>query len=156
MHGQEGNIDRLLRARAKVDEELRQLKSVISILFTDLVGSTDYFDRYGDTAGVGMLHRHLDLGTKAVEVFHGRVIKTIGDSVMAEFPEPVSAVCAAMELQRQLLALNATLPARERLQLRVGINHGPAIRSGTDLRRCGKCGRSNHKAHWPGADSCIP
>lgn len=133
MKDQENNIDRLLRARARIDGELRQFESVITILFTDLVGSTAYFERYGDTAGLAMLHRHVDLGTKVVQSYHGRVIKTIGDSIMAEFSEPVNAVCAAIELQRQLLALNLTLPERERLQLRVGINHGPAIRFGTDV-----------------------
>jgi hypothetical protein len=61
MDGQESNVDRLLKARAKIDEELRQHKSLITILFTDRVGSTEYFDRYGDTAGIGMLHRHSEL-----------------------------------------------------------------------------------------------
>jgi class 3 adenylate cyclase len=133
MKNQENNIDRLLRSRARIDGELRQFESVISILFTDLVGSTAYFERYGDTAGMAMLHRHADLATQVARAYHGRVIKTMGDSVMAEFSDPVNAAHAAIELQRQLLALNLTLPERERLQLRVGINHGPAIRYGTDV-----------------------
>src|SRR5437870_190023 len=133
MEEQESTIDRLLKARAKIDEELRQYKSLITVLFTDVVGSTEYFDRYGDTAGLGMLHRHSELTTRTAEEFQGRVIKTIGDSVMAEFPDPVFAVRSAVELQRRLLALNEKLPDRERLQLRIGIHHGLALRSGADV-----------------------
>jgi class 3 adenylate cyclase len=133
MDDHESNIDRLLEARAKIDEELRQHKSLITILFTDVVGSTEYFDRYGDTAGMGMLHRHSELTMRTTEEFQGRVIKTIGDSVMAEFSEPALGVRAAVEVQRRLLALNQKLPDRERLQLRIGLNHGPAMRSGTDV-----------------------
>ena len=60
MDKQESNIDKLLKARAEIDEELRRHKTPLTILFTDVVGSTAYFDRYGDTAGLAMLHRHAD------------------------------------------------------------------------------------------------
>lgn len=53
-----------------------------------------------------MLHRHTDLVRDRVAEFHGAVIKTIGDSVMAEFPEPVFAVQAAVQIQRHLRLLN--------------------------------------------------
>ena len=130
---QETNIDRLLKARAALDEELRRHKVPLTILFTDLVGSTAYFDRYGDTAGLAMLRRDAELTTNTFSEFQGRVIKTIGDAVMAEFPEPGLAVRASAELQRRLLLLNQKLPERERMQLRVGINHGPAFRHGNDV-----------------------
>lgn len=133
MGSQETNVDRLLKARAALDEELRRHKTPLTILFTDLVGSTAYFDRYGDTAGLGMLHRHAEQATSTFREFQGTVIKTIGDAVMAEFPEPSLAVRAAAELQRRLLLLNQKLPERERLQLRIGINHGPAFRHGNDV-----------------------
>lgn len=126
-------MDRLLKARAEIDEALRRHKTPLTILFTDVVGSTAYFDRYGDTAGVAMLHRHAELAAAAVGEFGGKAIKTIGDSVMAEFPEPALAVRAAVEMQRRMLQNNQTLPERERVLLRVGINHGMAFRVGGDI-----------------------
>jgi len=129
----ETNIDRLLKARAEIDEELRRRKSSLTILFTDLVGSTAYFDRYGDTAGLALVQRHANLASSAVSESGGRLIKTLGDSVMAEFPEPGPAVRAAVEVQRRLLDLNQTLPERDRMQLRVGLHHGPAFRDGQDV-----------------------
>src|SRR3970040_1013883 len=94
---EKNNVDRLLKERAEIDEELRRHKTPLTILFTDVVGSSAYFKRYGDTAGLAMLHRQADLAAGAVAEFRGRVIKTIGDSVMAEFPQPVLAVRAAIE-----------------------------------------------------------
>jgi class 3 adenylate cyclase len=58
---QESSVDRLLRARAEIDEALRRHKTAVTILFSDVVGSTSYFSRYGDTAGLAMLQRQGDL-----------------------------------------------------------------------------------------------
>ena len=133
MISQETNIDRLLKERAKIDVELRRHKSAVTILFTDVVGSTAFFDRYGDTAGLAMIHRHADLATAVVQEFQGTVIKTIGDSVMAQFEDPVLGVRAAIELQRRLQQLNPTLAEPDRTQLRIGLNHGLAFRHGKDV-----------------------
>lgn len=133
MSGEESNLDRLLKARAAIDDELRRQKLLLTVLFTDLVGSTSYFDRYGDTAGLALVQRHAEMATQAVTELGGRVIKTIGDSVMAVFAEPVPAVRAASEIQRRLYQLNQTLPQRERHQLRIGINHGPVFHDGNDV-----------------------
>lgn len=111
----------------------RRHKTALNIFFTDVVGSTAYFDRHGDTAGLAMLQRHAELVANTLTEFRGRVIKTIGDSVMAEFPEPAFAVRAAVELQRRLLLLNQKLYDRERVHLRIGINHGAAFRHGDDV-----------------------
>jgi class 3 adenylate cyclase len=129
----ETNIDRLLKARAEIDEQLRQHKTNTAVLFTDVVASTKYFDRYGDTAGFAMVDRHAQLGASTVREFAGRVVKTIGDSVMAEFSDPVVCVRAAIELQRRLYNINEKLPERDRLQLRIGINYGSCFLQGGDL-----------------------
>jgi serine/threonine protein kinase/class 3 adenylate cyclase/formylglycine-generating enzyme required for sulfatase activity len=127
------NIDQLLQARSEIDEELRRHKTKVTIFFTDVVGSTTYFDRFGDTAGLLLLHRHDNLVTSAVEEFHGMVVKKIGDSVMAEFPEPVHAVRAAIAIQRRLCEQNQNVADNERLRIRTGIHHGPGFRRGNDL-----------------------
>ena len=52
------DIDQLLQARSEIDEELRRQKTKQTVLFTDIVGSTTYFDHFGDTAGLLLLYRH--------------------------------------------------------------------------------------------------
>ena len=129
----DSNIDALLKARAEIDEQLREHKNDLTLLFTDIVGSTRFFDRFGDTAGLAMIHGHVELVAAVVEQYNGTVIKTIGDSVMAEFPGPGSAVRAAVEIERRLLKRNRTLPPQERIEVRIGIHTGKAFRKGNDL-----------------------
>ncbi len=129
----DANVDSLLRAREEINEELRRLKSSLTVLFTDVVGSTAYFDRYGDTAGVAMLHSHTDVVSNTVESFHGRVVKTIGDSVMAEFPDPKEAVQAAVSIQRRQHDLNQRLTDQMKIQMRIGINTGIGFRKAGDV-----------------------
>jgi serine/threonine protein kinase/class 3 adenylate cyclase len=133
MNVEESNIDRLLKVRAEVDQELRRHRDFLTVLFTDVVGSTSYFDRFGDTYGLMMLQRHAKLASSVVNEFGGKVIKTIGDSVMAEFSQPAWGVRAAVEIQRRVGTLNRSLSPDDRLQLRIGINHGPAFRHEKDL-----------------------
>jgi class 3 adenylate cyclase len=86
------DVNALLKARAKIDEQLRRHKNALTVLFTDVVGSTSYFERNGDTAGLVMIHRHDELAACAIQQHEGKVIKTIGDSAMAEFQNPATAV----------------------------------------------------------------
>src|SRR5262249_51687868 len=123
----------LLKIRSEIDEEIRRHKTERTVLFTDIVGSTTYFDRFGDTAGLLLVQRHDDFVASAVRQSQGVVIKTIGDSVMAEFPEPLLAVHAAVEIQRRVFRHNQSLLDGERLQVRAGINCGVGFRRGTDF-----------------------
>ena len=127
------DVDALLKARAEIDEQLRRHKSALTVLFTDVAGSTGFFERNGDTAGLAMIHRHDKLATSVVTRHGGRVVKTIGDSAMAEFTDPAAAVRAAVDIERQFLKLNQTLPADQRVEVRIGVHSGVGYRKGNDL-----------------------
>src|ERR1700681_2633075 len=126
-------VDELLKARAEIDEQLRRHKNALTVLFTDVVGSTSFFERNGDTAGLVMIHRHDELAARAIQQYEGTVVKTIGDSAMAEFPNPGAAVRAAVEIERQFLKLNLTLPEDQRVEVRIGVHTGVGFRKGNDL-----------------------
>jgi serine/threonine protein kinase/class 3 adenylate cyclase len=127
------DVDALLKARAEIDEQLRRHKNALTVLFTDVVGSTSFFERNGDTAGLVMIHRHDELAARAIQQYDGKVVKTIGDSAMAEFPNPGLAVRAAGEIERQFLKLNLTLPEDQRVEVRIGVHTGVGFRKGNDL-----------------------
>jgi class 3 adenylate cyclase len=129
----ESRVEELLQTRAQIDEQLRHHKVLITVLFTDAVGSSGYFDRFGDTAGLAMVHRHSHLGAEAVHKHGGTVSKTIGDAIMAHFSEPNSAVRAAVEMQRNLQEFNSTLAETKRVKLRIGIHSGMGFTEGTDV-----------------------
>ena len=127
------DVDTLLRARAEIDEQLRKHKNALTVLFTDVVGSTSFFERNGDTAGLVMIHRHDQLAARAIQQHEGKVVKMIGDSAMAEFTSPAAAVRAAVDIERQFLKLNLTLPEDQRVEVRIGVHTGMGFRKGNDL-----------------------
>jgi class 3 adenylate cyclase len=133
MGAMQTNLDELLKARAEIDAQLRQHKDDLTVLFTDVVGSTSYYERFGDTEGLAMVHRHAELASQVVGEFHGSVIKTIGDSVMAEFADPVWAVRAAVEIELRQLRFNLGVTETQRLQVRIGVHKGLGFRKGTDI-----------------------
>ncbi len=129
----EEDIDALLKARAEIDDQLRKHKNTLTVLFTDVAGSTSFFERNGDTAGLAMIHRHDELASGVFLAHGGRVVKTIGDSAMAEFPDAGAAVRAGVEIERQFLKLKSALPERQRVEVRIGIHTGVGFRRGNDL-----------------------
>ena len=63
----------------------------------------------------------------------GRIFKTIGDAVFAEFASVVDAVRCAVELQRELAKRNAKTPADRRIEFRIGVNLGDVVIDGSDV-----------------------
>ena len=131
--GGDTDVDQLLRERNEIDSALRRHKAQMAVLFTDIVGSTAFFERYGDTAGLIMLQRHHELVLPTIEEASGTVIKTIGDAVLATFSSPQAAVRTAINIQQRLAAYNETRPQEERIFTRIGINFGTGIVKDRDL-----------------------
>ena len=112
----------------------RESRPVLSaILFTDIVGSTRYFAMHGDRAGMRMLEVHNRALFPLIEQANGRVIKTIGDSIMAVFAQPVDAMRAAFALQRRLENVRASLPEQDQIHIRVGVHYGLVTEKGNDV-----------------------
>jgi adenylate cyclase len=105
-----------------------------AILFTDIVGSTSYFARHGDEAGLRMLAQHNRALFPVVEEANGRIVKTIGDSILAVFDQPVDALQAAWGLQQRLAQLRSTLAAEEEgIHIRVGVHYGLVTEKDNDI-----------------------
>ncbi len=98
----------------------------VAILFTDLVDSTELLERLGDEAAQRLWRRHLALLRAAVREHRGREVKSLGDGLMVSFREPAAAVACAEAMQRAVAA------GEDRVQLRIGIAHGDALREGED------------------------
>jgi class 3 adenylate cyclase len=104
----------------------------ITILFTDLRGSTALYETVGDAAAFNLVRAHFEVLGKAVRDASGAVVKTIGDAVMAAFADPGDAVRAALEIREQVAALDRRL-SRERgladgaLVVKIGLHMGPSI-----------------------------
>ena len=84
------------------DPEQRFKITSLTILFTDLRGSTALYDRIGDLAAFDLVRSHFGALLEAVSAEGGAVVKTIGDAVMATFPTPDRALRAAMRMREAM------------------------------------------------------
>jgi class 3 adenylate cyclase len=131
-------IEELLRRRAEMLEQIdREILAghtkPLTLLFTDIVGSTQYYERMGDIAGRQMVQAHNDLLFPLIEGAGGRVIKTIGDSIMASFEDPTRAVQCAIQMQEAIRAYNAEASVAQVFHVRMGLHHGRAVVDERDL-----------------------
>jgi class 3 adenylate cyclase len=101
-------------------------RTIATILFTDIVGSTATLQRVGDAAWDDLLGAHNARLREELNVYRGREIKTTGDGLLAVFDSPTRAVrCAA--------ALVATARSTD-LPIRVGVHTGEVELVGSDVR----------------------
>ncbi len=94
-----------------------------TILFTDIVGSSRYYQDRGDQGAFAEVRKHFVEIYRIVKQHDGAVVKTIGDAAMAAFSRPVDAIFAAIDLQRYYAPENAQTD----LRLRISIHQGPCL-----------------------------
>jgi class 3 adenylate cyclase len=98
----------------------------ITLLFTDLKGSTALYDRIGDLNAFALVQQHFERLQDITVRYQGAVIKTIGDAVMAAFLNPKDALQAALAMRVEIAGSNGGQPDRQ-LILKIGIHKGAAI-----------------------------
>jgi class 3 adenylate cyclase len=126
-------LEELLAARKLADLELEKLRSAVTILFSDIKGSTSYFERKGDVEGLAMVQRHHNLLFPCIDREGGRVVKTIGDAIMACFEDPIAAVKAAIRMQQTLEGDRETQTDDEQIHIRVGLHTGLGLLRDDDV-----------------------
>ncbi|HVE87912.1 MAG TPA: CHAT domain-containing protein, partial [Myxococcales bacterium] len=126
------DLEALFARREEIDRSLQQHQRELSVMFTDIVGSTQYFEQKGDIAGMALLRRHNGMLFPVVQECSGRIIKTIGDAIMAVFDRPQDAVRCAQKMQRALEAEKRD-PHQERIRIRIGAHHGRAFVTEKDV-----------------------
>jgi class 3 adenylate cyclase len=106
--------------------------AVRSVLFTDIVGSTELAQRLGDDVAFELLTTHDAIVRAAVAQHDGRVIKHTGDGIMAVFISPVQAVRSGCHIQNAVAAL---VPDQDRpaFQVRIGAAAGEPIERDNDF-----------------------
>src|SRR4051794_11600738 len=72
----------------------------VTLMFTDLEGSTALYSRLGDARAYAVVREHYAFLGRTIREHDGAIVKTIGDAVMAAFAEPTAALAAALAVQR--------------------------------------------------------
>lgn len=104
----------------------------VAILFADVVGSTQLYDKFGDTKASETVADCLEVMKDATHQYNGTVIKTIGDEVMSTFPTVEEAMGAAVTMQTRISADNKQ-EGRIPVSIRVGCHFGPVVQEQNDI-----------------------
>ncbi len=96
-----------------------------TVLFTDIVGSTERAAAVGDHTWRLLLDRHDEVVAQRVESYDGRLVKTIGDGALATFDGPSRAVACAEAIRDGVAPLD--------LEIRAGVHTGELERRGDDV-----------------------
>lgn len=117
------SVHRGLRKALGVD---RLPQGTVTILFTDVEGSTDLVRELGDHGARDILRRHDEVVQKAIKTYAGTEVERAGDSFMAAFSTAREAVACALEIQRTLEAGQED-QAGALVQVRIGMDTGEII-----------------------------
>jgi len=102
-----------------------------TVLFTDVVGSTELRSRVGEERADELRRRHDDVVEEAIARNRGTVVKHLGDGMMATFTGSADAVGGAIAVQQAIAVLNGAAGS-EQIAVRIGISVGDVSFEGDD------------------------
>ena len=126
------DVDELVRAVARIMGAHTVHSSgpaLVTLLFSDIVASTERSGEMGNARWHGLLDLHDDVATKVVARHGGTLVKHTGDGVLATFPMPSRGLRAARSLREDL--------RRAGLDVRIGLHTAEIERRGADVNGVG-------------------
>ena len=113
-----GQIDKTDSLAAEDSEIVEQA----TIVFTDIVSSTDLVSQVGDASARDLFLKHDKIVRNQIEKYGGKELQNLGDGFMLSFTSATAAIKCACKIQQQLAE---NLP---NIQIRIGINTGEVVR----------------------------
>ncbi len=99
--------------------------AILVVMFTDIKGFTKLTETKGDRYANDLRMKHDEIMREVIEKENaGKIIKYIGDAIMAVFTEPTTAVQKALEIQREMDSFNQTRSNGDELKVRIGLHMG--------------------------------
>lgn len=127
------SIDQIAEAVVRERPSLSGLpatSSEVTIVFTDIEGSTKLIEQVGEALWLKQLKAHNTLIREKVALHAGQVVKSLGDGFMLAFASPFDALSCAVAIQR---ATNIDGSARPSMPVRIGVHLGDAFRELDDF-----------------------
>jgi adenylate cyclase len=101
------------------------------VLYAEICGTARLYEKLGDTEALRAVERCLNRMERACAGYKGRVVKTLGDELMAIFDSAESALHAAIEMEQRIDSLPPVSGVS--LAIRVGFHYGPAAEEDNDI-----------------------
>lgn len=121
-------MDAYLEERAKLDSLFAdKFTRFITVMFTDLKGSTAIAENEGDLVSRMLIKSQSDILLPAIKENHGIFVKSIGDGSLSYFENALDAVRAAARIQKDMDALNMSKKFKFPVFMRIGMHTGKCV-----------------------------
>lgn len=128
------DVDSIIAERNRLDKVFTdKFTKVVSVMFTDLKGSTSIAETEGDFATRSLIKHHNDIIFPIIKKHNGVLVKTMGDGTMSYFATAQEAVRAAVEAQKSMDAFNLGNTIATNIFMRIGIHTGTGIVEKNDI-----------------------
>lgn len=128
------SMDAYLEERAKLDAEFaNKYTRFITVMFTDLKGSTTIAENEGDMVSRMLIKSQSDILLPAIKENNGIFVKSIGDGSLSYFENALDALRAAARIQKEMDALNMSKKFKFPVFMRVGMHSGKCVVEENDI-----------------------
>ncbi|KKK61506.1 hypothetical protein LCGC14_3013640, partial [marine sediment metagenome] len=122
------DLEKLLEQKERLENMMKdKFTRTVSVMFTDLSGSTALAEREGDMATRAMIRDHNKIVFPAIETNGGVLVKSMGDGTLSYFDDTQGALRASVEIQKGFKDYNTKKSMKSAVLIRVGIHTGNAI-----------------------------
>ena len=132
--GNEDSLSDFLKKRQEIDREIEsKYTHKLTLMFTDIKGSTEYYERHGDLDGRLVYEKHSQIINPIIEKRNGRIIKSTGDGALIVFDNPEDGVRAAIKIQNTIWKFNKNRNEEDQLHIKIAVNQGKVIEDEKDV-----------------------
>jgi len=133
--GADGNdVEKYLAERNKLDSMFEEkFHKFVTVMFTDLKGSTTIAENEGDLVSRMMIKSESDILLPAIKENNGIFIKSIGDGSLSYFENALDALRAAVRIQKDMDALNMSKKFKFPILMRIGMHSGKCVVEEKDI-----------------------
>jgi len=154
------SLGALMRARlapgadeATIDRWIRdEFEQELCVVFTDMESFSSRSVKGGIISAVSLVFEQREISDPVVEAHGGKVLKSIGDSLLLVFPTPAQGLAALLEMRERLAAHDRGLPLDRHVSVGAGLGFGPVLRVadedvfGVEVNHASRLGEDTAKA----------
>ncbi len=124
----ENDLDKFLEKKEEMDNLFKEkFTRRVTVMFTDLKGSTSVADREGDLSSRLLIKHHNDIIFPIIARNNGVLVKTMGDGTLSYFESVQDGVRASAEILKEIDGYNVTKQTKTPILMRIGLHTGQCI-----------------------------